>query len=899
MITVLYVDDEQHLLDIAKVFLEQTGKFLIDTSTSVQEAQKKLEHIKYDAILSDYQMPVMDGIEFLKFVRECHGSIPFILFTGRGREEIVIQALENGADFYIQKGGDPKSQFAELQNKIEKAVTEKLAIRAREESEQRLTDIINFLPDATFVIDARGIVIAWNRAMEQMTGVPASDMLGRGDHEYALPFYHERRPILLDLILSYNLPVAQTYGNILQEGVTLIAEKFIPYIYGGKGAHLWFVASPLYDANGNIVGAIESIRDVTVQKNLEQSVRAGEQRYHNIFNAAAEAMIVIDRNSGKIFDANAAAMRLYGYTLDEFRSMRSLDLTEDGERMIPSGMEGILHIPERRHRKKDGSRFPAEISGNIYPQKNRAIAILTVRDITERKNAEQELARRNDKLNEANEQLAATMEELRQNCDELDKNQRQLIQANDFLASLISASPFAIIAFDARGTILRWNTAAERMFGWSEAEMVGKILPNIPEGKISDFETFIRRVLSGDSMSCIELQRGTKDGPDIDIRLSAAPIYSDKATITGVLGIIEDITEQKAAAVELTESRRVLDTLMQNLPGMVYRCRNDPEWTMEFVSNGCTDLTGYQPEDLIGNRTVSYASLIVPEDRQRVYDWVQQGIDHLQPFQLEYRISDRAGRVRGVWEQGRGIFNNEGELIALEGYISDNTKRLFAEEALQQANRKLNLLSGLTRHDIGNQLLVLQAYIHMCGNAIDSPDKLAGLFSKEEKAVKNLEQQINFTRDYQDLGIQSPVWQNISTLIHRITATHLMGEIQVHVDREDLEIYADPLFEKVLYNLIDNALRYGGDAMTAVTISSREKSGFLIITVADDGRGISAEDKQQLFTKGFGKNTGLGLFLSREILSLTGITITENGVPEEGARFEITVPDGAYRFVCD
>jgi len=561
MITVLYVDDEQHLLDIAREFLERTGKFIIDTAISVSDAQEKLKSIKYDAILSDYQMPDVDGIQFLKFVREQYGSIPFILFTGRGREEVVIQALENGADFYIQKGGDPKSQFAELQNKIEKAVTEKKAIRAQKESEQRLTDIINFLPDATLVITRRGSVIAWNRAMEQMTGVPASDILGKGNYEYALAFYHKRRPILLDLILSYDIAIAQTYDTIRQDGSMLISEKFIPDIYGGNGAYLWFVASPLYDAHGKIVGAIESIRDITGLKKLEQSVRASELRYHTVFDAASEAMIVIDRDSEKILDANTAAMQLYGYTHDEFISLQSSDLTDDGAPIVHPGREGILHITEHLHRKKTNFRFTAEISGNVYPQKKRTIAVITVRDITDRKKADDELAQRNGKTDAADEQIAKTTEELRQNCDDPVNNQRRPVRTNDLLTSLISASPFAIIAFDTAGTILRWNTAAERIFGWPEHEMIGRTFSYIPRANISGFETCIQRIFLGETIAGIELQRGKKDGSKIDLRLSAAPIYCDDATISGVIGIIEDITEQKAAAEALRQANMKLGRL--------------------------------------------------------------------------------------------------------------------------------------------------------------------------------------------------------------------------------------------------------------------------------------------------------------------------------------------------
>lgn len=132
-LSVLYVDDEPDLLALAKIFLERTGRFRLDTAGSGPEAQEKLITGRYDAILSDYQMPGMNGIDLLKYVRERYRAIPFILFTGRGREEIVIQALDNGADFYIQKGGEPKSQFAELQNKIQRAVGEKRAVLAKEE----------------------------------------------------------------------------------------------------------------------------------------------------------------------------------------------------------------------------------------------------------------------------------------------------------------------------------------------------------------------------------------------------------------------------------------------------------------------------------------------------------------------------------------------------------------------------------------------------------------------------------------------------------------------------------------------------------------------------------------------------------------------------------------------
>ncbi len=202
MFSVLYVDDEQALLELGKLFLERTREFKVEIASSAIDALASPAFLSYDVIVSDYQMPEMDGIAFLKIVRERFGDVPFILFTGRGREDVVIEAINNGADFYLQKGGDVKPQFAELSHKIRQALARRQAEHSLMESEKRLADIINFLPDATFAINREGVIIAWNRAIDEMTGLSAEMMLGKGDHEYALPFYGELRPILIDLVFE-------------------------------------------------------------------------------------------------------------------------------------------------------------------------------------------------------------------------------------------------------------------------------------------------------------------------------------------------------------------------------------------------------------------------------------------------------------------------------------------------------------------------------------------------------------------------------------------------------------------------------------------------------------------------------------------------------------------------
>ena len=236
-----------------------------------------------------------------------------------------------------------------------------------------------------------------------------------------------------------------------------------------------------------------------------------------------------------------------------------------------------------------------------------------------------------------------------------------------------------------------------------------------------------------------------------------------------------------------------------------------------------------------------------------------------------------------------------GKPYLIESFI-DITERKALQEAVQQANRKLNLLSSITRHDIINQLTVLTGYIRISHGYLDDKNTLVKFLEKADKAATIIEHHIRFTGEYEEMGVNAPAWQNVHEIVKKAMAGLHLGDIKVDVDRTDLQIFADPLCGKVFYNLIDNALRYGGESMKTIRFSSQESGTGLIILCEDDGVGIADDVKKRLFTRGFGKNTGLGLFLSREILSITGITITENGTEGKGARFEITVPNGNFRF---
>lgn len=167
---ILYVDDEPGLLEIGKAFLEQTGGMEVETSIEASEALNRLRQEHFDAVVSDYQMPVMDGIELLEAIRARGDGIPFIIFTGKGREDVVIKAFKSGADFYLQKGGNPRTQFAELVNMIRTSIEKKNSERKLQDSERKLRSIINGMDQGMVVIGMTGKVLSFNQKAQQIMG---------------------------------------------------------------------------------------------------------------------------------------------------------------------------------------------------------------------------------------------------------------------------------------------------------------------------------------------------------------------------------------------------------------------------------------------------------------------------------------------------------------------------------------------------------------------------------------------------------------------------------------------------------------------------------------------------------------------------------------------------------
>lgn len=243
-----------------------------------------------------------------------------------------------------------------------------------------------------------------------------------------------------------------------------------------------------------------------------------------------------------------------------------------------------------------------------------------------------------------------------------------------------------------------FNPAAEAHINSEITNLVGSTIEEFFDGDPEIIKSFENCYKTGISQR-IETQKGIKT-TEKDKWLLAETI---KISDIFLLNIIQDITDRKKIELSHQENQRLLSTLLKSLPGMAYRCKNDPEWTMEFVSAGVEDLVGLKDHDLIGNRKVSFANLIHPADRQMVWDIIQHALAKKQNFEITYRIQAYNAEEKWVWEKGQGVYNESGELIALEGFISDITERIHAEQATEKAMNRARALKQ-TLDELSSQL---------------------------------------------------------------------------------------------------------------------------------------------------------------------------------------------------
>lgn len=582
---------------------------------------------------------------------------------------------------FKDENGKPLFYISHIKDITERKKSEKALL----ESERLLADMINFLPDATFAIDKDGKIIAWNHALEQMTGFLKEDMMGKGDYEYAIPWYGERRPILIDLIDDEDSEYNLKYDFIKKEGHTLKAEVFVPRVYGGKGAYLWVKASKLLDHDGQMYGAIESVRDITDRKEAEIKLKRSEQRFRAVAESAVDGIVTTDVD-GKVLFCNESLGKIFGYSTDEIVGENLTILMPD--RLKNDYKEGLeLYKESGEHRRlgrtlktiglrKNGTEFPFEMSLSAWKSGGRIYFTSIIRDITERKKAEEAL-----------------------------KN------SESFLNSIVDQSPHPMWISDIKGNLIRINQALLDLLNIKAEEVVGKY--NVFKDDIVEEQGFmplVKSVFNEGKTVNFELVYDSKqlkhlaleNFVNVILDVTIFPIKDAQGKVTNAVVQHRNITEMKHAEIRIKRSLEEKEILLKEIH---HRVKNN----LQIVSS-VLDLQGsYVKKDPTAvnvlresqNRVFSMAliheMLYQSKDLNQINfdDYIKNLVSHL--FH-SYRLKIPVTSVINVSDVSLNIETAVPCGLIISELVSNSLKYAFTEE--KSGEIKISLKSQDNEYDL-------------------------------------------------------------------------------------------------------------------------------------------------------------------------------------------------------
>ncbi|MGC9436299.1 MAG: PAS domain S-box protein [Methanomicrobiales archaeon] len=833
MIRVLFVDDESALLELYRMYLGRSGEFEVRCAASGAEALERLSTGDVEVVVSDYQMPGMDGLALLQEVRR-DSDLPFIIFTGRGREEVAIEALNLGADFYLQKGTDTRAQFAELAHVIRQVV-------ARRRAEEAYKTVLRYSGTAIYVVEEDGTISYCNDAFLQLSGYSREEIVGRrswhlfidpADHPLIREYHHRRRKDPESAPESYRYTLIDRKGERHRVHITI---GIIP----GTGR------------------SIASLHDITPLVEAREAREQSDERLQMAMDAARVGIFEIDLRTGSIILSDPV-YTLFGYDPGE------LDITLDG-------WEGLVHPEDvdRIHRevldtpvgaRPFGVEFripdssgewqwisvrsgPTEVDSAGNPVRIAGV----IADISDQKKAEEMLARR-----------------------------------ESYYQALFQNAGDAITLRNLDGVILEANPAALEMLGRGREEVIGRnYIDFVDPSCIHHLQRVVGQLrAAGYAEYEATLRHRTGSPVQVDSRCR---ILDDADDAPFIICIARDITWKRQEEERQQQNERLFRTLFEEALNPILVVDTDGRFLtantagLDFLECGREDLRGTTVRDWMstGEGEDGILSLFEPH----------------RTMETEWRVGNR---IKTLLLNVVPITIDD--MTMYYGIGQDITELKNAQISLETANRNLNLLNQVLRHDMMNQVNIMGGYLELLAGEMGDGGEVTSYVRRCRQALKTIERQIAIARDYQNLRAQEPRWQDPGAVFRRCLDDEAgLGEgISVTVDCDGVEIFADPMLEKALCNLVQNACTHAR-GMTRLAVTGTRDGDDLLIAVTDDGCGIPDEKKTTLFTPDPGSIHGYGLSLVREILAITGMTITETGTPGGGARFEIRVPGESWR----
>jgi len=840
-IRVLHVDDEPALLRVTKQCLELEGMFQVDSVSSVEEAMAKLEKERYDAVVSDYQMPGKDGLEFLKELRENGNRTPFIMFTGKGREEVAIRALNLGANQYLSKVGEPETVYTELAHSITELTKARKAEQELLDSEERFRNLFEKANDGLVFVDLSGRIMDINQKLVHMAERTKEDVVGKSFLE-------------LGLVSSKDVPVL--VGRLRQNAMGKSTGSF-EFEIGKENSEKKSIEinSVLIRKENVPLGSLVIVRDITERKKREESLRESEEKYKDLFESAMDAIVTLDLK-GSITAVNSSVLR-FGYEKEDLVGKNILDFVS--KEYWPAVMRDFSKVAQGEPAKNEvelavpaGKILVEYHAGAIVKENNVAGVQINIRDVTERKKSE-------ELLRESEERFRGLFESIQ--------------------------DPVGIFV-GREGRLIDYNTAFKKSSGYTDEELKGKAFLDFvhPDDHAMVLEKY-RTEYSEDEFPLIYEIRGVnKKGESIPLELSVST-YKKKGKVIGIEVIHRDLTERKKAEMSLRESQGRFEGLFQGNPEAAAYL--GPDYRIQDVNPRFEKLFGYSLEEVNGKHI---NDVVVPDDRREEGETLDRDARKGYVYRNTVRRK-KDGSLVQVSVSAAPIANESGVtgIVAMYKDISDLKN---AEKRMDVMNEKLRVVGGLTRHDIRNKLTAVAGNAYLLRKRLaDDPDATECL-NGVEAAVRESERIFDFASAYERLGVEQLAYVDVKKTVDE--AVGLFPDLKgVKIVNEcgGLTVLADSLLRQLFYNLIDDSLKYG-EKLTQIRIRYEESEDQLKLVYEDDGVGISKDVKAKLFTEGFttGKGSGYGLYLIRRMMDVYGWTIDETGVPGKGAKFTISIP---------
>jgi len=746
---VLFIEDSDCDAGLIIRHLEMAG-YVICHERVADPDQLRSAFLKqsWDFVFSDYQLKHFDATEALSICHELSPDIPFIVISNILSDESVVGSLRAGANDYLTKNNLERLIPTVVRELDETKIRNerRLVANAMMDSEKRYRTLFSEMMEGfalyDIIYDKAGKPVDYrfntiNPAFERVTGLLGKDLVGKTVKE-SFP--------------QIDLSWIERYANV---ALTAIPGRFDDY---SKAFNRHFEVVAYCPQSGQLATIVT---DITEQKRAEELLYLSKGRLTRGESVSKSGNWELHLDTGKIF-GSAGAQKLYGLDDDHwnFDDIKDIPLPEYRDTLDNALLQLIKNskpydIEFKIRNQKTGQIIDIQSIAE-YDSTGRKI-FGVIQDITDRKRTEEELINREKKYRE-----------------------------------LANSLPVSVYETDLQGNLIFANATAFNWFGYEESEVNNRIniTQLVVEKERSLIQERFRQLLIHDLQTNGEYTAKRKNGSHFPALISSLAVKKD-GVITGVRGTLVDLSEQKQAHSRLKKSERTLTNLISNLPGFVYRCKNDKDWTMEYLSEGFSAITGYSVEDIMEFKKLTFNDIIHPAYRQYLHEQWQVLLADKSPLEEEYPIITKNGETHWVWERGRGIFNDDDNLIYLEGFIADITERKRSEQ-LQKVlydistavltTKNLGELIEIIRNQLGSLLDTRNFYVAFYDEATDmfhtphavdemdnveswpAEKSMTGYLIKQKKALLVSEEdtlKLLAAGDIQMIGSPSKLWLGV------------------------------------------------------------------------------------------------------------------------------------------